>query len=140
LKNGPAFEMKILVIDDSQEIAEVLKFWLENEGVTVDVITDGSIGLDMIRNRQFDLILLDVAMPDFTGLDVIDSLKNEGLLESKNIIIFTASSDKNLFERLKNSGVKGILKKPSSLQELEKLLDKYRPAEDNIHDCVKEIK
>lgn len=124
--------MKILVIDDSQEIAEVLKFWLENEGVTVDVITDGSIGLDMIRNRQFDLILLDVAMPDFTGLDVIDSLKNEGLLESKNIIIFTASSDKNLFERLKNSGVKGILKKPSSLQELEKLLDKYRPAEDNI--------
>lgn len=124
--------MKILVIDDSQEIAEVLKFWLENEGVTVDVITDGSIGLDMIRNRQFDLILLDVAMPDFTGLDVIDSLKNEGLLESKNIIIFTASSDKNLFERLKNSGVKGILKKPSSLQELEKLLDQYRPAEDNI--------
>jgi CheY-like chemotaxis protein len=132
LKNGPAFEMKILVIDDSQEIAEVLKFWLENEGVTVEVITDGSIGLDMIRNRQFDLILLDVAMPDFTGLNVIDSLKNEGLLESKNIIIFTASSDKNLFERLKNSGVKGILKKPSSLQELEKLLDKYRPAEDNI--------
>lgn len=132
MKNGPAFEMKILVIDDSQEITEVLKFWLENEGVTVDVITDGSIGLDMIRNRQFDLILLDVAMPDFTGLDVIDSLKNEGLLESKNIIIFTASSDKNLFERLKNSGVKGILKKPSSLQELEKLLDQYRPAEDNI--------
>jgi CheY-like chemotaxis protein len=132
LKNGPAFEMKILVIDDSQEITEVLKFWLENEGVTVDVITDGSIGLDIIRNRQFDLILLDVAMPDFTGLDVVDSLKNEGLLESKNIIIFTASSDKNLFERLKNSGVKGILKKPSSLQELEKLLDQYRPAEDNI--------
>jgi two-component system, OmpR family, response regulator len=124
--------MKILVIDDSQEIAEALKFWLENEGVTVEVITDGSTGLDMIRNKQFDLILLDVAMPDFTGLDVIDSLKNEGLLESKNIIIFTASSDKNLFERLKNSGVKGILKKPSSLQELEDLLDKYRPAEDNV--------
>ena len=123
--------MKILVIDDSQEIAEALKFWLENEGVTVEVITDGSTGLDMIRNEQFDLILLDVAMPDFTGLDVIDSLTNEGLLESKNIIIFTASSDKNLFERLKNSGVKGILKKPSSLQELEELLDKYRPAEDN---------
>lgn len=124
--------MKILVIDDSQEIAEALKFWLENEGVTVEVITDGSTGLDMIRNKQFDLILLDVAMPDFTGLDVIDSLKNEGLLESKNIIIFTASSDKNLFEMLKNSGVKGILKKPSSLQELEELLDKYRPAEDNV--------
>jgi CheY-like chemotaxis protein len=124
--------MKILVIDDSTEIAEALKFWLENEGVTVEVITDGSTGLDMIRNKQFDLILLDVAMPDFTGLDVIDSLKNEGLLESKNIIIFTASSDKNLFERLKNSGVKGILKKPSSLQELEDLLDKYRPAEDNV--------
>jgi len=123
--------MKILVIDDSQEIAEALKFWLENEGVTVEVITDGSTGLDMIRNKQFDLILLDVAMPDFTGLDVIDSLTNEGLLESKNIIIFTASSDKNLFERLKNSGVKGILKKPSSLQELEELLDKYRPAENN---------
>jgi two-component system, OmpR family, response regulator len=124
--------MKILIIDDTQEIGEALKFWLENEGVTVDIITDGLTGLDVIRNRHFDLILLDVAMPDFTGLDVINSLKKDGLLESKNIVIFTASSDKDLLERLKNLGVKGILKKPSSLEELEELCEKYRPAEDNV--------
>lgn len=126
--NGAHLNMRILLIDDSQAVVEALTFWLENEGTTVDSCDDGIKGLHLIRNEKFDLIFLDIAMPEFTGLELIDSLRQEDLLKSKNIIIFTASSDKNLFEQLNDLGVKGIIKKPSSLDELKGVLEKYRPA------------
>ena len=75
----------------------------------------------------FDLILLDLAMPDFSGFDVIKSLKQDGLLESKNIVIFTASSNQDLLYEVRNNGVKEIFKKPFSLDQLIALIEKYRP-------------
>ena len=73
------------------------------------------------------LILLDLAMPDFSGFDVIKSLKQEGLLESKTIVIFTASSNQDLLKEVRNNGVKEIFKKPFSLDQLIALIEKYRP-------------
>jgi len=75
----------------------------------------------------FDLILLDLAMPDFSGFDVIKSLKQDGLLESKTIVIFTASSNQDLLKEVRNNGVKEIFKKPFSLDQLIALIEKYRP-------------
>ena len=80
-----------------------------------------------IRNEEFDLIMLDLAMPQFTGLDVIKSLEQDGILESKNIVIFTASSDRRVLDEIKNSGVKEVLKKPCSLHDLVELIEKYPP-------------
>jgi CheY-like chemotaxis protein len=65
--------------------------------------------LNLIRdNNDFDLILLDLAMPVFSGLDVINSLKKENLLEQKKIVVFTASSDAKVLEEIRNSGVKEV--------------------------------
>jgi CheY-like chemotaxis protein len=67
--------------------------------------------LEIIRNNSnFDLILLDLAMPAFSGLDVIKSLKNENLFERRNIVVFTASSDPKVIEETERSGVKAIFK------------------------------
>jgi len=66
-------------------------------------------------------------MPDFSGFDVIKSLKQDGLLESKNIVIFTASSNQDLLKEVRNNGVKEIFKKPFSLEQLIALIEKYRP-------------
>ena len=91
------------------------------------MINEGKKGLDSIRNEEFDLIMLDLAMPDFTGLDVIKSLQQDGKIESKNIIIFTASSDRKMLDEINNSGIKEIFKKPCSLNDLVELIEKYRP-------------
>lgn len=64
-------------------------------------------------------------MPVFTGLDVISSLENEGLLNKMNVVVFTASSDPKLYAEIKNSGVKEILKKPCGIEELESVIKKY---------------
>jgi hypothetical protein len=50
-------------------------------------------------------------MPEFSGIDVIKSLKEEGAIESKNIDIFAAPSDRNTMDKIKDSGIKEILKK-----------------------------
>ena len=86
--------------------------------------------MEVIRNNgNFDLILLDLAMPEFSGLDVIKSLKNENLLERRNIVVFTASSDPKVLEETERSGVKAIFKKPFSLDDLTSLIEKYRKNE-----------
>ena len=67
-------------------------------------------------------------MPDFSGQDVIESLEKEGLLKSRNIVIFTDSSNQEVLEEIRKSGVKEIFKKPFSLDELVALIEKYRPS------------
>ena len=96
--------------------------------VECKIINDRKSGMDEILEERgkYDLILLDIAMPDFSGLDVLQRLKKENLLKSENIVIFTASSitDRDI-ENFVASGAKGVLKKPVALNELIELIDKY---------------
>ena len=122
--------MKLLVVDDSKDITDVLMVYCESKGVECTVVNAGIDGLEVIRNNSnFDLILLDLAMPEFSGLDVIQTLKNENLLERRNIVVFTASSDPKVFEETERSGVKAIFKKPFSVDDLTALIEKYRKNE-----------
>ena len=119
--------MKLLVVDDSTDITDVIMFYCESsKALDCTVLNTGSNGLNVIRNNdEFDLILLDLAMPEFSGLDVIKSLKNENLLERRNIVVFTASSDQKVLEEIRNSGVKAIFKKPFSVDDLTALIEKF---------------
>ena len=119
--------MKLLVIDDNHDITEVVKYYCDSEDLDCTVVNDGNDGLNLIRdNNDFNLILLDLAMPIFSGLDVIKSLKKQNLLEQRQIVVFTASSDPKVMEEIRNSGIKGILKKPCSIDELATLIEKFR--------------
>jgi DNA-binding response OmpR family regulator len=115
--------MKVLVVDDSAEIREVLSLYFEHENIEYELIDNGTDGLEAIRKNNFDLILLDLAIPGFSGLDVIDSLKKDGIFESRNVVIFTASSEPKMLAELKSSGAKEIFKKPCSLDDLKALID-----------------
>ena len=120
--------MRILVVEDNVEISEAMGFFCSaKKDIDCQVTNTGQEGLDRIRAEKFDLILLDLAMPDFSGQDVIESLKKDGLLESRNIVIFTASSNQEVLKEMRKSGVKDIFKKPFSLDQLIALIEKYRP-------------
>jgi len=72
------------------------------------------------------VILLDLAIPEFSGFDIFKVLKDEGLLRSNNVLIFTASSvtDHELQEML-SSGAKGVLRKPLSIDDLTDAVERY---------------
>jgi CheY-like chemotaxis protein len=87
--------LRLLLIDDNEEITEAIDYYCKSaKDVDCKVINEGKEGLESIRNEEFDLILLDLAMPEFTGLDVTKSLEQDGTIESKNIVVFTTSSDR----------------------------------------------
>jgi DNA-binding response OmpR family regulator len=89
------------------------------------VINDGRTGLEELRSdkRSYDFILLDLAMPGFSGMDIFNKLKEENLLDSKNIVIFTASSQKD--NEMLNEGAKYILRKPFSLDQIKGLVKRF---------------
>ena len=123
---GP--DLKILVVEDNVEISEALGFFCSaKKDIDCEAAHTGRDGLDRIRKENFDLILLDLAMPDFSGMDVLLSLKLDRLIKSRNIVIFTASSNQDLLKEIRDIGVKEIFKKPFSLDQLIALIEKYRP-------------
>ena len=61
--------MKILVVDDEKLLVKGMKFNLENEGYTVECAYDGAAAVELARTGQFDLLILDVMMPEVDGLE-----------------------------------------------------------------------
>jgi DNA-binding response OmpR family regulator len=121
--------MKVLIIDDNESITEVVKDFFEFENIACNTINDSQAGLAEINNNEYDLILLDIAMPNFTGLDILHELKRQKI-EKKNIIIFTASVFKSeLINEFLEVGVKEVLSKPISIEKMDQIRLKYLKSE-----------
>ena len=79
------------------------------------------------RKGDFDAILLDVAMPEFSGFDVFRALKNENLLDSKNILIFTASSvSGDDVEKMLSSGARVYSVAAYLIDDLMEAVERFR--------------
>jgi len=110
--------MKCLIVDDNKEIAELLTKFLTLNGYSCDVSHNGNEGVDKILTNTYDFVLLDLAMPEASGFDLIESLGKKGKLEAQKIIVLTASSisDEELVQLLRN-GMR-YLRKPLDLDHL----------------------
>ncbi len=121
-------QKKVFVIDDNKDITDAISFYLTSIGVECKITNNGREGMDIIKNNadNTDIILLDLAMPEFSGLDVFSTLRNEGFLKERNIIVFTASNltDKEI-QKMLTEGAKAILKKPLSLDELDLMIKQF---------------
>ena len=110
---------RILLIDDDRELTDILSQYLKIKDFEVSVANGGRDGLNLIQNNEFDVIFLDVSMPDFSGIDVVEALEKAGQLKDKKIVLFTATSISNeIIKLLKKEGVKTCLKKPAKLAEI----------------------
>jgi CheY-like chemotaxis protein len=127
-QNAAKNRKKVLIIDDKKENLEVVSFFLEAHEIDYKILDNGRIALDTIRNEgsTYQLILLDLAMPGFSGIDVFNSLKKDGLIEKLPLVLFTASSvSEEQIRSLLASGAKGIVYKPVSVEDLEKMVKRY---------------
>lgn len=111
--------MKVLSIEDNADINMLLETVLTSSGHEFVSITDGRKGLELIKQNMYDVVLLDLGMPEFSGFDVLDALKKEKLMNKQKIIILTASSiqDKEINELIKE-GVHSYLRKPLDIDVL----------------------
>ena len=112
--------MKILVVDDNKSITSSLEKYLKIKGYDVSICNDGEKGLELILNEKWDKVLLDLSMPEYSGMDIIENLEKNKVLKDKNIFLFTASSvpEYVLDKLLEKDGIKTCLKKPLSLTKI----------------------
>jgi two-component system, OmpR family, response regulator len=115
--------MKILVVDDNESIINMLKKFLEIKGHDCTISSDGRNSLDLMMRQKFDVVIMDLAMPEFSGYDVINELEKTGKIKDHNIIVLTASAITNdQISMLLKQGVKSCLKKPVTPDLLLKTL------------------
>jgi two-component system copper resistance phosphate regulon response regulator CusR len=105
--------MRLLVIEDDQRIANLLRQGLEEEGYQVVVASDGRSGLDLGRTEQFDMIILDLMLPQLDGNEVARSLREEG--NRTPILMLTARDSNQDIIRGLNLGADDYITKPFSL-------------------------
>ena len=117
--------MKILGIDDNQDLLDLCKVTLSSEGHEFTAINNGKEGLQAIKDKKFDLVLLDLSMPGFSGEDVLDALVKEGIMNKQMIIIFTASTaSEQEFGPILEKGVHSIIRKPVDIDNLIETIKK----------------
>ncbi|QLH09381.1 response regulator [Candidatus Nitrosotenuis sp. DW1] len=119
--------MDLLLIDDNQDITTMFSKYFKLKGHNVFVSNSGQNGLQIIENEKFDAILLDLAMPDFSGKDIVTHLYNNNKINSHTIVALTASSisDDDKIE-LKSKGVHSVLRKPIDPDELLRYLERIK--------------
>ena len=83
-------DRKILIVDDEKLIVKGLKFTLEQDSMEVDVAYDGREALEKARNNQYDMILLDVMLPELNGFEVCQQIRD---FSDVPIIMLTAKGD-----------------------------------------------
>jgi len=117
--------MKILGIDDNEDLLEVCETVLNSDGHEYTGISGGKNGLKAIRDEKFDAVLLDLSMPEFSGMDVIDALVKEGIMNKQKVVIFTATSPtKKEIDQFLEKGAHSVLKKPVDPDDLSEFVHK----------------
>ncbi len=108
--------MKILLVDDESALTEPLSRLLTREGYVVDVATDGRAGCNLVNRGNYDLLILDWMLPQLTGLQICQQLRDRGDLTP---VLFLTAKD-TLDDRVigLDAGADDYLVKPFELREL----------------------
>ena len=109
--------MRVLVIEDDKDFAGVLQEFLKDIGYEVSVAYTGGEALRNLETNNYDIVLLDLLLPDINGMEILDRIKENGKL-TEVIVITGHGSIKTAVEAIKK-GAYDFLTKPCSLSELE---------------------
>ena len=111
--------LRILIIDDNKQITKMLATFLELKEQECTIANDGKEGLEIIKENRHDVVLLDLAMPEFDGYYVIKNLEKNNMLKDHKIIVFTASTiSQEELDKLVGRGVKSCILKPIDIDTL----------------------
>jgi DNA-binding response OmpR family regulator len=114
----------ILVVDDNEDNAEILRAYLESRGYAVAVAPDGRTALAKLEDTDPDLILLDVMMPGMDGWEVCRTIKNHPDFNRIRVIMVTAKGAWEDKHEGMRSGADDYLVKPVDLEELSRRVER----------------
>jgi len=103
--------MKVLIIDDEKSILKMYEEYLKTAGMEVLTVTDGQTGIGTAKAQKPDVILLDIIMPKFNGLDVLNKMKSDPDIKDIPIFLLTNLPAECSGEKAKELGAAGYLVK-----------------------------
>ena len=109
---------KVLVVEDDNNIAELLRLYLQKDGFEVSHAADGGKAVEMAKEIQPDLVLLDIMLPDTDGLAIMRRLRADRLTATVPIMMLTAKDTELDKVMALDGGADDYLTKPFSLMEL----------------------
>lgn len=117
--NQDESRLNVLIIDDNEQITKMISSFLDMSNHDCTVVNDGKEGLELIKTKQYDSIVLDLAMPEFDGYEILDTIQREDSSQLSKIIILTASSVPiETIRKFKELGVSSCLQKPVDIDQL----------------------
>ena len=108
--------MKVLIVEDEYNLADAIKERLEKEKLTVNIVEDGEEGYYYASTNTYDLIILDVMLPNMSGFQILNKLKTDNI-NSKIIMLTARSTIEDKLNGLEN-GADDYLTKPFHMDEL----------------------
>jgi DNA-binding response OmpR family regulator len=109
---------RILIAEDEEVLRMLMVDTLEDEGHELDEAADGKEAIDQIMENDYDLTLLDYMMPLFTGLEVIEKVRNSSEKSTVKIMMVSAKSQQTDKDLVLKSGADYFIAKPYSPAEL----------------------
>ncbi|MCD1655550.1 PAS domain S-box protein [Treponema zuelzerae] len=114
---------RILVVEDNELNREVAVRWLKRSGAEVSVAENGARALEALESAGFDLVLMDVQMPEMDGYETTRRIR--AVLPDLPVIALTAAVQEEDFRRIAESGMNGHMEKPLNTEKLFTILKKY---------------
>lgn len=131
----------VLLVEDENKTAEMLKQALETEDIEVAWVTDGQAALDLMGKRKFDLIILDLKLPGMSGDEALEQIR--AIDPYVDVVVYTNYQDPPVMQKLINLGVEGYISKGASadlwetVEQIKKILDPF--SEDEREQLLKSI-
>lgn len=119
---------KMLTVDDSPSVRKLVKFTLKARGFEVTSAGDGIEALDLLKQDQFDAIILDINMPRMNGLDFLRTIKADDLYASIPVIMLTTEGQDDDKDTAVSIGATAYMVKPFKPTQLLALLDRIVPS------------
>ena len=113
--------MKILIIEDEPEIISLLTQWLSERGHEPVGITGGADAESWVQKQGFELVLLDIKLPDSNGLELISSIAKAGA----KVVVMSGLPRETWMGQAMWNGASDCLTKPLDLKHLERILERF---------------
>jgi CheY-like chemotaxis protein len=128
--------LKILLVEDDISNAKFMKRLLERLGHIVDTAENGVIAVNKVMEKKFDMILMDIQLPEMDGIEATDVIKNKLMIKDIPIIAITAYARDEDKQKIISEGLDAYVSKPISIKKLKEVIEKNRVMKNDISNDI----
>lgn len=117
----------ILVVDDSRTARAFIKKALQLAGIDIGALFEaenGRLALEVLHERWIDLVLADINMPEMTGVEMVQQMRQDGLMQTVPVVIVSTERSATRIAELKAAGVRDYINKPFTPENIKETVDR----------------